>query len=154
MSLLTATISDTEIQSKPLPEGKYTVTVEEARVEQKDNGTSFFRRYGNIRYNGGSTTLTLPNGTTFTIGNRKLFARSWIDHNNEKAAEIGQREIKKEAIAVGLMQKPTAEQSSDLDFPSWESYAEALIGRDVTVMVKHRTYEGKTTAEVQTYLLP
>lgn len=137
MSLLTATHEELQPQGRLLPEGTYRATVEEASIEKTANGTRLSRRCGNVRGRNGEAELALPDGSTFRIGNRKLFARSWIDHTNADAARIGNREIKKEAVSAGLMPKPEKGGSSDLNFPGWPEYAQALVGRDVLVRVKH-----------------
>lgn len=153
MSILTSTADDFN-SNRTLPDSLYRVTVLDAKVEQTDNGSRLTRMYGNIRTPDGATEVANGNGQPFRIGNRKLFARSWIDHTNEQAASIGQREIKREAVAAGLMQKPKKGETVELDFESWDSYANALIGREVLVRTKaEKQYEAggvrvrKPTAE-------
>lgn len=144
MSLLTGTLDDVRPQGRPLPAGTYRVTVESVTIEDKDGSTQLVRQYGSIRTRDGQTAITLPDGSIFQIGNRKLFNRDWIDHTNPEASRVGQSRIKQEAIAAGLMQKPTKEQpSTDLSFDSWESYKAALEGREVLVVVKQKTRIGK-----------
>lgn len=139
MSLLSATIEDVTPKGRILPEGLYQTVVEMAGPNELEPGkTQLQRRYGNLRREG-QTEFTVADGTTFRIGNRKLFARSWIDHPNADAARIGQQEIKREAIAAGLMVKPEkGGPATELDFPSWASYAEALVSRELTVRVRHK----------------
>src|SRR2546429_7023700 len=87
MSLLTATHEDFEARNgAPLPAGVYRVLVEQAGTEGSQKGTQFKRMYGQIRTRDGATEIPAANGGgTFRIGNRKLFARSWIEHSNPKA---------------------------------------------------------------------
>jgi hypothetical protein len=133
MSILTAT-SDDFGGGRPLPNGTYRVTVLDAKLEHTDNGSErLTRMYGNIRRAADNATEFTIEGSSvpFRVGNRKLFARSWITHPNEQAQNIGQREIKREAAAAGLLAKPAKGESVELDVS--EEYAMALIGREVTV---------------------
>jgi hypothetical protein len=136
MSILTATPDDFSVQGAKLPDGTYIATVESAVVEKTENGTRLTRMYGNIRTKDGATEFSTNGSGTFFIGNRKLFARSWIDHSNEQAASIGVREIKREAVSAGLLQKPAVGQTTELAFDDFDSYANALVGRDVLVRTK------------------
>lgn len=136
MSLLSASPDDFGGQGKPLPPREYVVTVLEAKVEPTANGKRLTRMYGNIRTKEGATEFTNGDGAPYRIGNRKLFARSWIEHTSPKAAEIGQREIKREALSAGLLAKPAKGTTTELDFPSWETYANELTGKDVIVRTK------------------
>lgn len=141
MSLLSMAHEDLVGQGPLLPEGVYLVQIEEAKVEQKQTGKQLARRYGSIRTDKGETEFA-HNGGTFRIGNRKLFARSWIEQNNAKAQEIGNSEIMKEAIAVGLAPKTSAKgQESELNYDDWEVYASDLVGQSVKVRVKHKQRE-------------
>lgn len=136
MSLLSADASDFAPRGRPLPNRIYLATVEEVSINELENGTQLARRYGNLRTEQGAGEFEMPDGSTFTIGQRKVFCRSWIDHKNEKAAQIGQGEIKREAVAAGLMKKPEKGQKTSLDFKDWPSYAEALAGKDVRIRTK------------------
>lgn len=137
MSLLSADASDFAPRGRPLPNRVYLATVEEVSINELDNGSQLARRYGNLRTEQGATEFEMPDGTTFTIGQRKVFHRSWIDHKVEMAAKIGQGEIKREAVAAGLMKKPEkGGPQTTLDFDSWPKYAEALAGRDVKIRTK------------------
>lgn len=141
MSILTST-SDDFAGGRTLPDAVYRATILEAKVETTDNGSRLTRMYGNLRTPTGETEFANGDGQPFRIGNRKLFARSWIDHKNEQAASIGQREIKREAVATGLMQKPKKGETVELDFDDWNTYANALVGREVLVRTKaEKQYE-------------
>lgn len=143
MSLLSADAADFAPRGRPLPNRVYLATVEEVSINELDNGTQLARRYGNLRTEQGAGEFELPDGSTFTIGNRKVFHRSWIDHKVELAAKIGQGEIKREAVAAGLMKKPEKGATTTLDFESWPSYAEALAGKDVKIRTKQVKRLGK-----------
>jgi hypothetical protein len=152
VSLLTSTQEDFAPRGRLIPDGtKLVATVENAAIEKTPNGSRLSRQYGNLRHAGtGTNEFALPDGTVFRLGNRKLFARSWIDHANAQAAEIGQREIKREAAAAGLMKKPAKGETVHLDFDNWPLYAATLVGRDVTVRVRHEirtTPDGKVVME-------
>lgn len=136
MSLLTATNDDFQGRGRPLPDNVYRVTVEEVRIDTKANGTQLVRRYGNIRTREGATEFAMPDSSTFKIGQRKIFARSWIDHKHPDARRIGQQEIKREAVAAGLMPKPAKGETTELNYDSWEAYAVALNGRDELVRTR------------------
>jgi hypothetical protein len=168
-TLLTATLEELSPRGRPLPVGEYVVTVEQAQKEGTQNGVQWSRRYNNIRTTTGQTEFTLPDGSTFRIGNRKLFARSWITHTNSEAQRIGNVEILKEAIATGLADKPTKDSPTVLLFDlstddGAAEYQNALVGKEVRVRVKHRSYESKeldpatgkpvvkTEAEIADYL--
>jgi hypothetical protein len=149
MSLLKATTDDFQVTGAKLPNGTYLATVESAQAEATENGTRLTRMYGNIRTPEGAVEFAQNGSGTFRIGNRKLFARSWIDHNNEKAAEIGQREIKREAVSAGLLAKPVEGQTTELDFADWDVYANALVGRDVLVRTKIKSRNKDAKAEYE-----
>src|SRR6266581_4940645 len=131
-SILSADSSDFS-GGRALPNGTYRATVLDAKVEHtpvaddptKEN-SRLVRMYGNLRLPSGETEFAANGGGTFRIGARKLFARSWIDHTNEQAAKIGQREIKREAVAAGLMTKPKKGETVELAYDSWDAYANAL----------------------------
>lgn len=153
MSILSASHDDFAGGGKPLPPRAYKVTVLEAKVEETENGHRLTRMYGNIRTPEGAVEFENGDGKTFRIGNRKLFARSWIDHKNEQAASIGQREIKREALSAGLLAKPAKGETTELDYPSFEDYAQALIGRDVIVRTKiAKNQRDEEVAEIATWL--
>lgn len=137
MSLLSADAADFAPRGRPLPNRVYVATVEEVSINELDNGTQLARRYGNLRTEDGTTEFEMPDGSTFTIGQRKVFSRSWIDHKNEIAARIGQNEIKREAVAASLMKKPEkGGKPTTLDFKDWPTYAEALAGKDLKIRTK------------------
>ena len=130
-------------RGKPLPNGTYLATVEQAAVVAKENGTQVERRYGSLRTVDGADEFELPSGDTYRIGNRKLFARSWWDHTNEQAASIGQRELMREAIALRLVAKPEKGQSAEFPFDTPEAYAEEITGREVKVRTRLKQRIGK-----------
>ena len=143
MSLLTATHEDFERRNGAnLPAGVYRVTIESAGPKAYENGTQLDRMYGNIRTRDGATELAV-NGGTFHIGNRKLFAHSWIDHKNPKAQRAGNAQIAREAAAAGLMQAPAKGETAELPFDNWEEYAAQLAGREVLVKVILQTRKSK-----------
>ncbi|MCI0349098.1 MAG: hypothetical protein L0Z53_06695 [Acidobacteriales bacterium] len=150
MSILRAEDADFAVTGRTLPASKYRVTVLDARVEPgpQPNTSRLMRMYGNIRTPDGATELPPVNGgAPFRIGARKLFARSWIEHPNEQAQSIGNREIKHEAVAVGLMQKPVKGEVVELNVD--EAYASQLVGKDVLVSTRVRvTYKNKLTGQI------
>ena len=133
----------------PLPNGIYQVLVEEANVEQRENGTQVTRRYGNIRCRDGTTQVELPDGSMYHIGNRKLFARSWWEHTNAQAAQIGQRELAREAIALGLMQAPAKGAEAEFPFEAPEAYATEITGKELLVKTRLRAKMGKDKKPVK-----
>src|SRR5258706_5254179 len=138
MSILKAGEADFAVGGRVLPAGDYLVTILDAKLEKVPNGERLTRMYGNIRTRSGETELPAVNGgARFRIGNRKLFARSWTEHVNEQAQSIGQREIKHEAVAAGLMRKPAKGETVELDVN--DAYAAELVGKDVLVRTKIRT---------------
>src|SRR5690242_7156261 len=85
MSILKSTSAD--FGGAVLPAGVYRATVLEAKHEETENGKRLTRMYGNLRTPAGEVEFPNGDGITFRIGNRKLFARSWTEHKNEKAQE-------------------------------------------------------------------
>lgn len=160
MGLLTASLDDVKPRGEAIPDGTYRVTVESVGPRAKGKGTELARQYGSIRTRQGQTELTRGDGSVFRLGNRKLFAGDWIDHDNPEAVKVGHSRLTQEAIAAGLMVKPTPEQpSTDLPYSGWEEYGAALTGREVLVTVRSRTYKNKagenvTEAEVTGWVLP
>jgi hypothetical protein len=158
MSILTATADD--FAGRQLPNGTYRVTVLEAKVETTETDSNgaptkqrLTRMYGNIRRATDGAVEFTPDGgaVPFRIGNRKLFARSWILHPNEQAQSIGQREIKREAVSAGLLEQPKKGESIDINID--EGYASTLMGRDVVVrtQIKPRDKalpDGEKNAEI------
>lgn len=138
MSILNASDADFAVGGRTLPPGEYVATILDARIEETTNGKRLTRMYGNLRTRDGATEIPPVNGgAPFRIGNRKLFVRSWIEHTNEQAKSIGNREIKHEAVSAGLMRKPAKGETVELDVN--EAYAAELVGKDVTVRTKIRT---------------
>lgn len=156
MSLLQVTADDQKSgKGATLPARTYKMTVESAQVESKENGSTLAIVLGNIRTKTGETEFD-NNGGTFRIGNRKVFARHWVDHTNPQAAEIGQRFIKKLLISAGIIENKVGAEDN---FDSYEQLAEGIVGKDVTVLTKQRTRKGAdnedvTEADVAAYLVP
>lgn len=147
MSLLTATQDDLKSgRGRPLPNRVWRATVQQAAVSPKPTGTQLDTRLTAFRDRDDSPTITLPDGSLYTPGGRIVFDHQWIDQASPKATEIGQRMIRKQAMSAGLMAVPTNGQHSELDFASFEDYAAALVGRDVTVKTKQVRAQSKNAA--------
>ena len=133
-----------------LPPGTYRVMVEEAGEEATAKGdTQCVRRYGSVRTREGGEEFLLPNGARMRIGGRKIFVRSWTKHSNPQAEAIGHRELKREAAAAGLMERPVkGGPAVELDFPSWPAYCAQLVGKEFLVHVKHRPKFTRVGAEL------
>src|SRR5256884_6072104 len=128
VSLLTATHDDFEARNgATIPPGIYRVTLEAVGQKGYANGIQLERQYGNIRSREGATEID-HNGGTFRFGNRKLFAHSWIEHTNPKAAAAGKAQIVREAAALGVMQKPEKGETGELSFDSWEEDGNGIAG--------------------------
>lgn len=137
MSILNASADDFAVTGRVLPPTKLRATILDAKIEETPNGKRLTRMYGNLRTPDGATEIPPVNGgAPFRIGNRKLFARSWIEHTNEQAQQIGNREIKHEAVSAGLMQKPAKGETIQLNVD--EAYAASLVGKEVVVQTKVR----------------
>ena len=137
MSLLRSTNEDFG-GGRPLPNGEWSVTVEDATVEHRsDTEERFNRTYGQITTPNGETELPSVNGQpAFRIGNRKLFVHSWIRHPNEQAQRIGNGEITKEGYAASLIERPKRGEHVETDIN--EEYAESLRGRRFLVRTQQR----------------
>lgn len=148
MSILRMSDDDFKVQGRTLPPREYDATVLDARIEQTENGERLTRMYGNLMLPDGSTEIAPVNGgAPFRIGNRKLFARSWIKHTNEQAQSIGNREIKHEAVSAGIVPKPGKGESVELDVN--DAYAAALVGKRVRVRTKVRVaYKSVATDQI------
>lgn len=146
MGLLTASLKDQKSGGgSSIPGGTYRVTVESVAPRSKGQGVELARQYGSIRTKSGATEIQQADGSTFRLGNRKLFSGDWIEHPNPEAARVGHARITQEAIAAGLMPAPTAENpETDLPFDGWESYAAALTGREVLLTIRPKAYTSKT----------
>ena len=137
MSILSASAEDFAVGGRTLPPSKLRATILDARIEDHANGKRLYRMYGNLTTPDGATEIPPVNGgAPFRIGNRKLFARSWIEHTNVQAQQIGNREIKHEAVAAGLMRKPEKGETVELDVN--DEYAASLVGKTVLVQTKVR----------------
>ena len=159
MSLLN--IAESELKGgkgAALPPRAYRFTVLQAQIEQKENGKMYSARLGNLRTKEGAGEFEYQ-GANYRIGNRIVFARHWIEHNNPDAAKAGNGQIIKLAIALGIVPVPEKGTVAELDFNSWEDFAEATVGREGIVVTKQRTRtdasgEQVTDADVSTYLAP
>lgn len=159
MSLLSITSEDAKGgKGAALPARTYRATIESAQVETKPNGTTLAVVFGNLRTKEGATEFE-HNGATFRIGNRKVFARHWIDHTNPKAAEVGQSFIKKLLISTGIVAAPKNGETVQDAFDSWEQLSEGVVGKEALVLTKQRTRPGPdnepvTESDVASYLAP
>ena len=159
MSLLSITHDDTKGgRGAALPARAYVATIESAAVEQKENGQSLALVFGNIRTKEGATEFE-HNGGIYRIGNRKVFARHWIEHTNSQAAEIGQKYIKKLLISTGIVATPKAGETVSDQYESWEQLAEDVVGHEAVILTKQRTRkdaegEDVVEADVSTYIAP
>ena len=148
MSLLTITNDDLKPgRGRPLPDRVWKGTGQVATVADTPNGSRVELRHTAFRDRDDSPTITLPNGDTYTPGKRIVFDRQWIDHQNAKAAEIGQRMLKRLAVSSGLV-KPVNGKPVEVDFESWQAFAEALQGRDIIVRTKQVRAQTKNAAGV------
>ena len=146
MSLLTASADDLKSgRGATLPNRTWRATVQQAAVVPGATGTRLETRLTAFRDRDDSPSITLPDGSTYTPGRRIVFDRQWIDQASPKATEIGQRMIKKLAMSAGLME---SQPGAELDFASFEDFAVALAGHDVTVRTKQVRAQVKNAAGV------
>jgi hypothetical protein len=157
VSILGAVTADDQKSGKgaALPAGTYRATIESAQVEQKENGSTLAVVFGNIRTKDGATEFA-HNGGTYRIGNRKVFARHWVDHNNPQAAEIGQKMIKKLLISTGILENKVGATDN---YSGYDELAQDIAGKDALVVTKLRSRtdasgENVQEADVATYLAP
>ena len=128
----------------PLPNRVYLATIEVAEAQQKDNGKQVWRQYGNLRdAESGLTEFEQADGSTYHIGNRKVSSWSWWQHNNPDAERIGQRELFREAVALGLVEKPEKGQETVFPFETAEDYATEIVGREVKIKTRLRQKQTK-----------
>jgi hypothetical protein len=91
-----------EFDNSPLPDGDYYAEIEKAEVKQTANGKGV----------GCNTTLSiLGHVADKSQKGRKLFAWFTLQHENDQAQQIGQREFHALRLAVG---KPTAMDTDEL----------------------------------------
>ena len=91
-----------EFDNSPLPDGDYYVEIEKAEVKNTANGKGV----------GCNTTLSvLGHVADKSQKGRKLFAWFTLQHENDQAQQIGQREFHALRLAVG---KPTAMDTDEL----------------------------------------
>jgi len=91
-----------EFDNSPLPEGDYYVEIEKAEVKNTANGKGV----------GCNTTLSvLGHVADKSQKGRKLFAWFTLQHENQMAQDIGQREFHSLRLAIG---KPTATDTDEL----------------------------------------
>lgn len=129
-------------QGKPLPDNTYVCEIEQAVVEEKENGTRVSVQYGSLRLPDGATEFQLADGTLFRIGNRKVFSRSWWEHSglatSEQTQSIGRRELARLAIAVGLVEKPPKGAKFTMPFETAEELAAQLGGKSLKIRTKQQ----------------
>lgn len=131
--------SELQGQGRLLPDNVYVAVVEEAVVEETENGVRVSRRYGSLRLGDGATEFQLADGSMFKIGERKLFARSWWSHEtSEQSVAIGHKELAKEAIAAGLCEKPKKGEKFVFPFATAEEYVAALIGKTLKIRSRQK----------------
>ena len=157
MSILGAVTADDQKSGKgaPLPAGTYRATIETAEPREAGGGTTLKLMLGNIRTKDGATEFPY-NGSTFQIKNRKIFASHWLDHSNPKAQEVGNSFIKKLLISAGVIAN---EVGAEDPYSSTEEMVQDIVGKDVTVVTKLRTYKGndgetKQDPDIVTYTAP
>lgn len=91
-----------EFDNSPLPDGDYYVEIEKAEVKNTANGKGV----------GCNTTLSvLGHVADKSQKGRKLFAWFTLQHENDMAQQIGQREFHALRLAIG---KPTATDTDEL----------------------------------------
>jgi len=146
MSLLNEISSeDITPQGRPLPDGLWKVTVLNAAVKaaRAGGGTYLWREYGNIFTTDGQKSVTLPDGSIFNVGNRKLFSRSTLDNANEDAVRIGNGQIKQEAVATGIVSKPGKGEKVAFTYADdMNAYTQTLIGKEVVVRTAQKVRTG------------
>jgi hypothetical protein len=155
VSILGAVTADDQKSGKgaSLPPGTYKATIESAEPVAVGGGTTLKLMLGNIRTKDGATEFE-RNGGTFRIGNRKIFAKHWLDHTNPEAANVGHSFIRKLLISAGIIKN---EVGAEDPYDSTEEMAADIVGRDVTLVTKLRSYKGadgedRQDPDVVTYL--
>jgi hypothetical protein len=139
----------------PLPPRAYRATVETAEAVDVGGGRQLKIMMGNLRTKEGATEFQ-NNGGTYRIGNRKLFDRAWVRHNNPQAASIGRQNIIKLLVSAGIIPN---EPGVEDPFDSEEDLINGIVGKEVTVFTKQKTRdkpgpdgEPVVDAEVAAYL--
>ena len=157
MSILGAVTADDQKSGKgaPLPAGTYRATIETAEPREAGGGTTLKLMLGNLRTKSGAGEFE-HNGGTFRIGNRKVFASHWLDHTNPDAANVGHSFIRKLLISAGVIAN---EVGAEDPYSSTEEMVQDIVGKDVTVVTKLRSYKGsdgeqKQDPDVVTYVAP
>lgn len=146
MSILgTITSDDLGGRGKPLPNAKYRGTIETATISPETNGTRLVLQVGQLTTPEGSGEMQNGGSEPYRIGNRKVFVREWTDHSSEQAADIGRKRIKQLLVATGLVAKPTAGQSVEVPFQTYEEVASAVAGRSFLFTSKQSRRKTKTT---------
>lgn len=126
---------------KPLPDRIWRALVTQAQVTATNKsgaalkGTRLDLRLSQFTDRDGTPEITLPDGSTYRPGNRIVFDQQWIDHENEKATEIGQRSILALAMSAGLAHT-NGNGKTEITHKSWEDFANDLVGKTVTVKTK------------------
>ena len=88
---------------RDLPKGDYKCVLIQTDLDRKDNGTQIVLRWGEYStLEGGDTVIDPGDGKEVVLGNRVMFQREWITHNNPQAQDIGRRRLTQIAKAFGL----------------------------------------------------
>lgn len=116
------------ISDEPVAEGWHTVTIEraEAKLSRQQNLPSIF-------------VLSRVTDESDPDYNRTIIWNNMLDGD-------GMIFTKRAFEALGMPEQ--------LDYPSYSALADDLIGREVEVKVKHRTYQGEVQANVNQWREP
>lgn len=82
---------------RDLPKGDYVATLQEVKLEEKENGAQLLFIWTQFTDTEGN-----PEVDGMNVTNRKLFQREWIHHSNETAQRIGRQRLTQIAKAFGL----------------------------------------------------
>ena len=127
-------------RGKPLPTGvEYQGVFVEHKQDHKENGVQQALTIGNISTVDGRTEFDLNGSGTYRIGNRKVFVRCWSEQKSEEAQRIGHAELKRIAVATGLVATPQKGEKVTLPTTDPEELAQSFVGRTVKFTVKHVT---------------
>src|SRR3990167_823040 len=91
----------------PLPTNQqYRGVAVEHKQDVKENGVQQVLTVGNITLLDGRTEFDPNVSGTYRIGNRKVFVRAWSEQKSEEAQRIGHAELKRLAVATGIIPAP------------------------------------------------
>ena len=127
-------------RGKPLPTGvRYKGTFLEAKVEDhpKGNGRQARLQLGNITTAAGETEFAQNGAGTYRIGGRKVFVDEWVQHTSAQAQQIGHQNLKRIAVATGLVPRPEKGEKVVLPTQDPEELASLFVGRSAEFEVKH-----------------